>query len=158
MSDVELLFLVLALIYGWECACWVPRGSVAFRTWFGRRWRPVHPAALLGNQRGGFIFTHPLPPLGIFLAGNQFPLSLSPDVVLAFVATTVNPGSRPAQSATLYRFDEIRTVEAKGKKVRVNDEILLKVSSPAFARYLAAHLLELSKLTSTARENALVKI
>ena len=64
MSDLQLLFLVLALLYGWECACWVGRGSVAIRSWLGRRWRITHPGTLLGNQRGGFVFAHPLPPLG----------------------------------------------------------------------------------------------
>ena len=33
MSELDLLFLVLAVLYGWECSWWVPRGSVAFRTW-----------------------------------------------------------------------------------------------------------------------------
>src|SRR5437867_1159510 len=54
MSDLQLLFLVLALIYGWECACWLRFGSVAFRSWLGRRWGLVYPAALIGNQNGGF--------------------------------------------------------------------------------------------------------
>src|SRR5207249_2715145 len=85
MSDLELLFLILALIYGWECACWLPRGSVAFRTWFGKRWRLVNPGMLLGNQNGGFVFAHPLPPLGTILAATQFPLSLSPEAVLVHV-------------------------------------------------------------------------
>ena len=38
MTDLELLFLVLAVVYGWECACWTPRGSVGFVTWRGRRY------------------------------------------------------------------------------------------------------------------------
>src|SRR5947207_2248378 len=98
MSDLELLFLVLVFIYGLECACWLRSGSVAFLTWFGRRWRAVHPGAIVGNQRGGFIFAPPLPPLGTLLAGSQFPLSLSPETVLAYVAPSVNPGGRPVQT------------------------------------------------------------
>ena len=87
MSDLELLFLVLVVIYGWECACWVRRGSVALRTWFGRRWRLAHPGELLGNQRGGFVFAPPLPPLGTVLTGNQYPLSLSAEAALGLRRT-----------------------------------------------------------------------
>src|SRR3954447_2009772 len=104
MTDLQLLFVVLAVIYFWECACWLPRGSVAFLTWFGRRWRQAHPAGLLGNQRGGFVIAPPLPPLGSLLVANQFPLSLSPDGVLAYVAPTVNPGGRPPQSGAFIAF------------------------------------------------------
>jgi hypothetical protein len=155
VSELELLFLVLAVIYGWECACWLRRGSVAFRTWFGRRWRPVHPGALLGNQRGGFIFAQPLPPLGTLLTGNQFPLSLSPEAVLAYVAPTVNPGWRPAQTEALFRFDDIRKVEARGKQVRVNGELLLRAPSPMFAAQIAEQLRQLLKLAPAARESAI---
>ena len=64
MNDVQLLFVVLACLYGWECACWVRRGGLAFVTWLGRHWSAQQPGALVGNQRGGFIFVPPLPPLG----------------------------------------------------------------------------------------------
>ena len=49
MTDIELLFMVLALVYGWECTCWVRRGSVLFVTWFGARWRIRNPGTLLGS-------------------------------------------------------------------------------------------------------------
>src|SRR5689334_14361786 len=133
MTELQLLLLIFALIYLWECVCWINRGSVAFLTWFGRRWRASHPASLIGNQSGGFVFAHPLPPLGTILVGNQYPLSVSPDAVLPYVAPSVNPGSRPPQSAKLFKFGDIRKVEAVGKKVRINDELLLKVGSATFA-------------------------
>src|SRR5262245_3040778 len=110
MSELELLFLVLALIYAWECSCWLRRGSVAMLTWLGRRWRAVHPGSLVGNQDGSFILAAPLPPLGYVVSGNQFPLSLSPDAALAYVAPNINPGWRPPQSGRCLRFDQIKTV------------------------------------------------
>ena len=85
MSEVQLLFLVLALLYGWECAVWLRRGTVAFGTWLGRAWWIRHPGTLAGNQRGGFILAAPLPPLGCLLTATQFPLSLSPEGALVWV-------------------------------------------------------------------------
>ncbi len=158
MSDLEVLFLVLALIYGCECACWARRGSVTFRTWFGRRWRPAHPSALMGNQRGGVVFGHPLPPLGTLLTGNQFPLSLSAEAVLAHVAPSVNPGWRPVQTGKFLRLNEIRNVEASGKKVFINGEVLVKASSATFATFVAQQLRQLIKLPVTEREGIIRKM
>src|SRR3989442_7532613 len=95
MSDLQLLFLVLALLYGWECACWINRGSVAFRSWCGRRWQAAHPGALLGNQRGGFLFSHPLTPFGTVFTGTQFPVSPSPVALLAFGQPRAKLAGRP---------------------------------------------------------------
>jgi len=155
MTELQLLLLIFTLIYLWECVCWIKRGSVAFLTWFGRRWRIAHSALLVGNQAGGFIFAHPLPPLGTILVGNQFPLSISPDAVLAYVAPCVNPGARPMQSAKLFKFDDIRKIEAIGKKVHINGEVLLKAGTSTYAIHIAQQLDELTKLPLAKREGAL---
>jgi len=152
MSDLQLLFLVLALLYGWECACWINRGSVAFRSWWGRRWQAAHPGALLGNQRGGFVFAHPLPPLGTVFTGTQFPLSLSPVALLPCVATSVNPVGRPVQNGNCFAWSEIQSLEARGKKVLVNGEPLFKAPSPGFAAKMAQTLRQLREGTKTERE------
>lgn len=155
MSDLQLLFLVLALLYGWECACWVRRGSVAFRTWLGGRWRAVHPGALLGNSRGGFVFVAPMPPLGNVLVGYQFPLSLSPEAALAFVATNVNPGWRPPQTGRFVRFDNLRDTTLRGRKVFVNGDLWFKAPTAAFAQAIANHLQELRRMPKDRRDAAI---
>ena len=155
MSELQLLFLVLALLYGWECACWVRRGSVAFSTWLGRNWRARHPGTLLGNQYGGFIFAAPLPPLGTLFTASQSPLSCSPEGVLTSVATNMNPGWRPPQSEKFFRFAEIRKVEACGRKLFVNGELALAASTAGLARQLALELQRLVKLTPPQREAAI---
>jgi len=140
MTELDLLFLVLALLYLWECSGWVRRGSVVFRTWAGRHWHLTHPSALLGNQGGGFVLAHPLPPLGTVVTANALPLSISAQGLLAFVAPSVNPGGRPVQSARFFRFDQIKKVEARGRTLRINDELFLHAASPTFASYLAGQL------------------
>ena len=155
MSDAQLLFLVLALLYGWECACWVRRGSVAFTTWLGRTWHLVHPGTLFGNQRGGFVFAAPLPPLGTIFAANQFPLSLSPDAVLAYVATNVNRDWRPTQSGTFLPFEVLRDVQAKGKNVIVKGEPLWSAPTMSLARHVAETLKRLAALSLAQREKAI---
>lgn len=155
MSDLQLLFLVLAALYAWECACWLRRGSVAFTTWLGRFWRARHPGTLLGNQNNGFVFAAPLPPLGTLLTVNQFPLSLSPETALAFVSTNVNPGFRPAQGGRTVPLDAVREVRAEGKKLVVNGEVWLVAPSTTYARFLAGKLSQIAKLKPKERERAI---
>ncbi|MEK7707398.1 MAG: hypothetical protein AAB380_05325 [Verrucomicrobiota bacterium] len=158
MSELQLLFLALALLYGWECACWLRRGSVAFSTWLGRNWQARHPGTLLGNQHGGFIFAAPLPPMGTLLTAGQFPVSLSPEGLLAAVATNVNPGWRPAQSGKYFRIDEIRDVSAQGKKLLVNGVVLLTAASNSLARHFSSELRRLVKLIPSQREAAIAEL
>jgi hypothetical protein len=155
MSDLQLLFLILAVLYGWECLCWLPRGSIALVSWFGRDWRLAHPANLAGNQRGGFVAAQPLPPLGWFLTSAQFPASLSPEGVLLFVATNVSPGWRPAQSGRFVRFDEVREVAAQGRKIKVDGRVLFKAPYPHTARIWAEALAALAKLPKAKRAEAI---
>ena len=71
MNDVQLLFVVVAALYVWECACWLRRGGVAFSSWLGRKWRALQPGSLIANQAGGFVLAWPLPPLGTLFVANQ---------------------------------------------------------------------------------------
>src|SRR5436309_14544378 len=98
MSDVELLFLVLALIYVWECSNWVPLGATAFSTWLGSRWHRASPA--LRNQKGGFVLAPFLPPLGGILIANEPALLISPEGVLAARPASANKGPGPAVAWT----------------------------------------------------------
>jgi hypothetical protein len=155
MTDLELLFLVLGIIYIWECAWWAKRGSVGFRTWLGYRWRMVYPGRLLGNQRGGLVFAHPLPPLGALLNSNAWPLSVSADAILAYVPPAIDPAGRAAQSAGFVLFEQIQRIDTKGKKVRLNGQVLLNTASATFASHVAGTLQSLRKrLTPKQSKNA----
>lgn len=161
MSDLQLLFLVLLLLYGWECACWIRRGAVAFRAWVGeekRVWEIVLPGTLLGNEKGGFVFAHPLPPLGALFVANQFPLSLSPDAFAAYVSTGIDPSGRGAQTGRFFRYDDVHSVQAKGRKLFVNSEFVLKAAYPALIARLALKLEELRKLAQQKRSGAIERI
>ena len=157
MNDVQLLFVVVAALYVWECACWLRRGGVAFSSWLGRDWRALQPGSLIANQAGGFVLAWPFPPLGTLFIANQFPLSLSPEGVLGFVATNVNPGWRPAQSGRFVRFEEIREARVRGRKVLVNGEELAACASPALARRSVELLRHLAKLKSSQRGDAIAE-
>ncbi len=157
MSDVQLLFVVLAVLYGWECLCWLRRGGVAFVTWLGRCWQARHPGTLAGNQAGGFVLAPPLPPLGALFVTNQPSLSLSPYGVLAFVAVNLNPGWRPAQSGRFVKWSDAREIQARGKKVLVNGDLLLAAATLGLARHLVFELKRLAALKPAERSSSIAQ-
>jgi hypothetical protein len=158
MTDLELLFLVFAVVYCWECLWWTKRGLVGFRTWLGIRWRIVSPAVLLGNQTGGVLFANPLPPLGTLLAGSPWPLSISAEAVLAYIPPSIDPAKRSLQTGSLFLFDEMQRIESVGKQVRVNGKLLLKGGSASFAYEVAQTLHKLKKLATRDRHQAIERI
>jgi hypothetical protein len=118
----------------------------------------AHPAALFGNQRGGFVFVHPLPPLGRILMGHQFPLSVSPDYVLAYIATSINPGGRQIQSGLLVKHDDIKSLKVEGRKLFVNGRLFIKASSQKAAVSFSMLLGALQKATPDRREKHIRKM
>ncbi len=158
MTDVQLLFLVLGVIYLWECAFWAGRTSVNIRTWLGKRWRVAPPSVWLGNQRGSIVFAHPFPPLGTLLSSNPWPLSVSPEAVLAYVPPNLHLARRPLQTSAFFRFDDIQSIEARGKKVWVNGQLLLKTASPTFASYIADTLQSIRRAKAPERARLLEKL
>ena len=155
MSDLELLYVLLAAFYLWECACWIPRGGVVFAGWRGKHCRV---ASVIGNQRGGFALAQPLPPLGRIAVATQLPVSLSPAGALAYVATSVTPAGRPPQTGRFVRWDEIKSVAARGKNVRVNDDVFVRAQSTTHARWLAGELRRLGRLGPETRSDAIGKL
>ena len=152
MSDLELLFLVLAVIYGWECTCWLKHGGLGVRTWLGRYWRMVQPSNLLGNQRGGLIFAHPLPPLGTLLASSPLPVALGRDS-----AWLENPGAR-SPARRLFSYEELAGAKVAGKKVLLEGEVLARASSAVAALAIVKDLRWLSGLAPAQRPAAIEQL
>lgn len=155
MSEAESLLLVLALLYLLECVGWIRRGAVVFRTRGGPRWSAVHPGLQWGNQRGGLILAHPLPPLGGLVLSAPFPFSLSPTAVLAFVAPAANPGGRPPQRGSWLRWEQITAVAAAGRELKINGAVWCKFASAHTAHHCAAQLQTLARLPVEQRAAAI---
>lgn len=155
MSDIQFLFVILGGLYLWECAGWLRRGGVACSTWLGRHWRMHHPAVMLGNQSGGFILAPLFPPLGSTLISFQPPFSLGPDGVLWFVASNVNPGWRPHQSARFFDWKSLTDLKQHGKKLRLKNETIFSAPTTPRAHFLFQTLTQIAKLSSAQRPEAI---
>lgn len=158
MTDIQLLFAVLAGLYLWECACWLRRDALALATWWGRKWTLRHPGSLVGNQRGGFVLAPPLPPLGSLLVAHQFPFTLATEGVLFFVATNINPGLRTPPNGRFLKFSELEEVRARGKKLLVKGVPPMALASSGMAKHWADQLNRLRGLRAEERTGAIAAL
>lgn len=75
MTDVQWIFIVLAVLYVIESLRWVREGDIAFPRLLGVNRSPDATLRILGNERGELIISGLLPSDATFIA-PQFPLSM----------------------------------------------------------------------------------
>lgn len=146
MSDEAILLCLLVILYLVECAHWLPTHCFAFVATSQGSFKLRAPQKFLGNETGGLVLLNPLPPFGFWLRAWQFPVSLSPEVVYAYVATAPGQRERPRQSAQFVRFQDVRTVVANGDELLINGIVAVKSTSPVMAVNLATTIRHLQGL------------
>lgn len=155
MTDGQALYLTLVALYLLEGLAWAPRGSLALVARSSARAAPALPHRTLGNARGGAVLGWPfLPEATIFLV-PQWPVSLSPDAALGWVAESLDLEERATHTGSLKPFDAISGVRAEGREVLVDGERIVEAASPTLARRVAGALQELRDLPREARAAAI---
>jgi hypothetical protein len=152
ITDTECLFLVLAVIYLAECACWLPRRAVCFSSLL-RRHRPFRSPTFMGNEDRGLIITNPLPVASSFVC-ECWPVAIAPDgICLPEPRYRSSTGNRVAPSRYI-AFSAVRSVEQEDRQVYVNDRWIGKSASAEHARLLAAMIEELAAVPQADRQPA----
>lgn len=150
LSDVEWIFVILAVLYFGEALVWVRPGVVAFVSSWGAIGSVRRPRRLTGNENGDLVLASLLP-VDVTLLSEPIPLSFSADGVVAFVAAAPLQHDRRLQSGELFSWDQLRAVTAEGRDVKVGERLLCTNRSERSASYLAAKLRELSAFPPEAR-------
>ncbi len=155
MGEFQSLLLVLAAIYLAECFVWIRRGALAFVRW----WRAdcaIGPSSpVLSNPHGSLTVANPMPPLGVVYLNAPWPCSVSAEAVYAYSSQCLASGERASHTGRFVRFDEGKSFDTDGRRVRVNEELLLKANSPQAARHLAQTLRRWQKTPATERAEAI---
>ena len=112
MSELAQLYVLLALIYAFECAAFVPRRALGIARRFGR-WGVRPAVAASAAWRRGFVFGEPWPPLSPALVTEPLPLVVGPD------------GLRVSPDADVVAWEKVERVSADGTKLIVNGETTL---------------------------------
>ncbi len=154
MNDLQLLLLLLVVFYGWECAQWIRRPGLVFRSWLGGACRIVHPAGVLSNRLGAFLFATPLPGAGAFFAVPWPPLLFTADAVIFHADPLDLRDELPARTTLALRWDEIKVVETQRHHLLLNGRRFASVGSPAGAHALARHINKLKALPAEKRPDS----
>ncbi len=155
MTDSETLYLVLVVLYLLEGAAWVPRGSIALvarsATWALTRL----PHRTIGNARGGAVLGFPFLSEATVFIVPQWPVSMSPQGILFWVAESMELEERAAHPGHFFRFDTIRSIAADGRSISINNEFITEVVSPGLAEQIAEIVQSLRILPENDRTRAI---
>ena len=158
MSDLELLFLVIAILYAWECACWLQLGSVGFLTWFGTRWRIAHPWHATGQSARRIHFLSRQCRLWVvWWSDNQFRFHSRRRRSGLWNRGHSAPAAALVAKRNAVRWTDIQSISATGKKASST----AGSASPRFgsrASQLSAPTQALQKLTPEKRPGAIAEI
>jgi len=155
VSDTQLIFLILVVIYVWECFVLAPRQSGVFASTPSGGFRLTHPGNTFTLRGRGLFFLNPLPPLGpIFLC--QLPvLSLTPTALYGYTSHTFNPGARLHEDGDCFRFSDIEKVHQQGPDLLINGVRLARMASTALAGMYSRFVIDLAKNTVQQRSTIL---
>ena len=146
MSDLAELYLVLVVIYAFECAAFVPRRALGLVRRFGR-WRVRRTFAPSAGWLRGFVFGEPWPPLSPALVTEPLPLVVGPDGLYALAERDVDHAHVPWQ--------KIERVAVEGTRLRVNGKVVALLATRVGARALAEALDGLAAQPRSERERRL---
>lgn len=155
MTDSETLYLVLVVLYVLEGAAWVPRGSMALVARSASSAHPKLPHRTIGNARGGAVLGFPFLSEATIFVVPQWPVSLSPEGILFWVAESMELEERAEHPGRFFRFDDIRSIRADGRAISINHETITEVVSPGLAEQIVATIGSLKKLPEKDRGRAI---
>ena len=152
MTDRQILYLALALIYLSECFIWVSSKGIAFRKSV-TEWGVVFSSTLFGNESGGLALAYPLPFLGRFYMTYLMPVSFSPEGILnVSIETLTRKIPKVPIDQKFYAYSEIDAVENKGNVIWINNEPFCKCGSVTQATSLVTAIQHLLKQKDKAKQ------
>lgn len=153
MSDEQLFFLVLVLLYLLECIRWVPAGSTVFKSHFGTSFRWRIASDIIGSVNKGIALSNPFPPFGTYFLISPPPIRFSTLGALSAVSAKIDIFNRQKKKWRAQRFDDISSLETQHNSVFLNGSLFAECDSIITALNLQKTLKELLSLSPPERES-----
>ena len=154
MSDVETIFAVLGVFYLVEGAALPTRSARTFASAWGKWFRPKPADGLWGNESRS-VHIGPLPPTGAMLVAEHWPISVSPEGVVAFNISAPGLRFRPASTERFVPFADKTSFQSEATKLYADGKLLAKTTRPELASWFASVLDQAAKLPVEALGEAL---
>lgn len=130
MTDSQVLFLAIILLYISECLFWVDSLGIACIQSY-KNWRVAVPSAFFGTAKGGLALAWPFPFLGRVHLAYVLPVSFSPEGIVN--TTLERAGTRTASASiggsTRALYKDIASVGHEGKQLLINGKIFCACGS-----------------------------
>ena len=154
MTEVQVLFLILAGVYLLQCIGWAPLESEVLR--IGWRFRAKilpHGLPLRFGQHKLFLL-NPFSPLAGAIICELFPLVKTGDE--GFLADSAPPkaGGIAGGGTIRLNWQEKQQIRSEGKEVRSADQVLFVAHSEAYAAFLAGVLGRVREKSPQERDRA----
>lgn len=144
MTDHQLLFFVVVLLYFSECLFWVGSQGIVFIK-SSNEWKVTFPSSLFGNSNGGLALAWPFPPLGKVFLAYFLPVSFSErGIVNATIEGVGKITPILTHKLKFIHYENIQSVECKGAGLIVNGEMFCKCVSADQAIKLAKLIQDIS--------------
>jgi hypothetical protein len=138
VTENQLLYIVLCVLYLSECVYPIYYTSIAFVRVCGDRWVYINPCYQNSYCGFSFILANPLPSAITLLLSHNSPISISPDGVCSSGLPYAIGRPSPANQLMALSFSEIDTVEAIGNIIFINGSRYARCSSLTQAQRIAA--------------------
>ena len=152
MSDGQLLYLILWLIYLSDCFQWIRFGTVMLVNPWSRQWQVQRSVLTLQSHRGRLAMVNPFPPLGRFILPEILPLSISPRGIASVSMQTLERGISPVKTANILGFEEIISLEFKDSWLVINESRFCRFADPGVGRQVIELLERIKALPEDQRE------
>ena len=152
MTDGQVLYAVLFLVYLADCFCWVGRRSVALVSPWLDRWRPTFGTPPFGNDKGSLLLVNPLLPLGRVIRSHLTAVAIAPEGICAANPQTLPGAERWDRAEDALAFADVSEVAADQSVLKINGRRFARCGGPAQARELAELIGRAAKASAKKRE------
>jgi hypothetical protein len=154
MTEVQVLFLILAGVYLLQCIGWASLGSEVLRIGWRFRAKILPHGLPLRFGQHKLFFLNPLSPLAGAIICELFPSVRTRDD--GFAANSTSPKAEGVTGGQTIRFNwhEKQQIHSKGKEVRSAGQVLFVAHSEAYAAFLAGILDRVRKKSPQERDRA----
>lgn len=150
MTDAQLFLCVVLFFYFSGRCLWRPARTLAFRSIFFGRYRPVVASGTLGNQSGSLLFSDPFVPLRPVYLADLPQVLFAPEGVA--IVKNEDPVAFPSGLPWI-RYDEIAAVTRSERTVTINEQIAIRCRTVGEATALVAQLDTLRQIAPRERSD-----
>ena len=153
LTNVQWIFVILGVLYLFECVVWVRPRGVAWVIRPGDH-PPRRATPLIGNDNG-WLYLGGWTPSQATVVTEPPPVAVSERGVVAFVADAPLARDRPVQTGTRWNWEEVIDVTTDGPRLMIGGRTAATMTQPGMAADVTRTLRRMASLDAADRNAAI---